>query len=1514
MPVETKLFFEVFPELNMDKELSSLFEDTMIERVVMKQAERQLIISLLSKHLISRPKIVQVEDIICGHLFRGRGYKVTIDDRYELSSQYNTRTLTEVYKDSILYDVEKISHVGYRLLKRAEWYYADDIITLAMEDSKLSKSHSIGIKKYLEETYKKRFGMDIKVGFDYTESDKEMLRRANEQKMKLEIEAILSNVHEDADLTLDGKSVDKKKLVGEGKKDAPAEKKAPAQDEKSKETFAARRKKYTSNDPDVFYGRDCEGELVKISTLVDGIGEVCIHGQLIKMEEKVLRNGKTLFICNITDFEDTIAFKIFASEDDVPVYKDELKEGSFYRLKGVPLYDTFSKELNIASVRGIKHIPDFRVPRVDTSLEKRVELHMHTVMSEMDSVVDIEKIVKRANDWGHPAIAITDHGVAQAFPIAAHAKGMKDGFKLIFGCEGYFVDDLKNLVINPKGQDLNTEYIVFDIETTGLSQKKNKIIEIGAVKVKDGEEIDRFSEFINPEEPIPYSIEQLTSITDEMVMHAPTVDVILPKFLEFCGDDIVVAHNAAFDTGFIKKNARDLGMKFDNTIMDTMTLSHVLLPELGKFTLDRVCKALNVKNEHHHRAVDDANATAKIFVKLYEMLVERGVKTVEDVNELGSASDDTIKKGRTYHGIILAKNEIGRVNLYRLISEAHVRYFNRRPRMPMSMINKYREGLILGSACEAGELFRAVVDDAPDEEIARLVNFFDYLEIQPIGNNEFMTRKKENPCTIEDLQNYNKRIVELGRLFNKPVVATCDVHFLDPEDSIYRAIIMKSKGFEDAVNQPPLYFRTTEEMLAEFEYLGSEKAREVVITNTNLIADMVEYMDPVRPDKAPPIIENSDETLTNICYEKAHKIYGPDLPEVVVERLERELHSIISNGFAVMYIIAQKLVWDSNDHGYLVGSRGSVGSSFVATMAGITEVNPLSAHYICPECHFVDFDSELVKSYSGMSGCDMPDRDCPRCGHPLIKEGHDIPFETFLGFKGDKEPDIDLNFSGEYQSCAHAYTEVLFGKGKAFRAGTVTTVADKTAYGYVYNYFKDLAKDEARAEATAMGDLTQKEIEKYVDEKAIVTKRSCEMERLAIGCTGVKRSTGQHPGGMIVLPRHEEIYSFTPIQKPANDMTTDVVTSHFEYHSIDHNLLKLDILGHDDPTMIRRLEDLTGLDATTIRLDDPDVMALFHGTESLHITPEDINGIPLGSLGVPEFGTDFAMQMLIDANPQNFSDLVRIAGLAHGTDVWLGNAQELIKSGQCTISTAICCRDDIMVYLIHMGLESGTAFQIMENVRKGNVAKGKCAKWEEWKEDMKAHGVPDWYIWSCQKIKYMFPKAHAAAYVMMAWRIAYFKVNYPLQYYAAFFSIRASAFSYEMMCFGKEKVLYHINMIQSIDKNKRTAKDEDKLKDLKLVLEMYARGFEFMPIDIYVADDIRFQVIDGKIMPSLASIEGMGEKAAKQLKDAAGKGKFISKEDLQAHSKIGKSAIDKLSELGILDGMPDTNQLTFDFV
>ena len=1526
---QAELFMTVFPGVEMNGELAGLFDEVFVTKVTIYDSRNILEVDIRSRHIISRPNIEKAEECIKKYLQNSRRYTVKINEHYTLSTQYNLEAIIKAYEDSILYDIRSFSNVGYRLIARSvgDWYCDGDAVTIAIEDSKIAHIHAEKIKAYMEDMFQKRFDLSVNVAFEYSEADKEKLRRASALVEQQKIDAILNNLRDHGDIIVDGKAVDKDKL-GISKKSDNKDEGHKQEETKTasvasggdtghknggdKEKFG-RRRRY-SDDPDVFIGRDVEGKLLEISSINDGIGEVVIHGQIMSTEERELRNGKIILTGYITDFTDTIGFKMFCTPEDMELYREEIQKGKFYRMKGLAEFDSYAKEVMICRVLGMKHIQDFRVPRMDTYPEKRVELHMHTKMSEMDSVVDIETIVKRASDWGHPAIAITDHGVVQAFPIANHTKGLRKDFKIIYGVEGYFVDDLKDLVKNSRNQSLDSEYVVFDIETTGLSKKHNKIIEIGAVKVKDGEVIDTFSEFINPGVPIPYQIEQLTSINDDMVKDAPMYDVIVPRFVEFCGDDIVVAHNASFDTGFVRKNAEELGLKFDNTVLDTMTLSHILLPELGKFTLDRVCKELKVVNAHHHRAIDDAEATAKVFFKLLDMLKERDVKTMDDLNVLGSTSPDAIKKDRTYHGIILAKNEIGRVNLYRLISESHLTYFARRPRMPMSLINRYREGLIIGSACEAGELFRAIVDDAPDEEIVRLVNWFDYLEIQPLGNNEFMTRDTRNPKTLDDLIGYNKRIVELGEMFNKPVVATCDVHFLDPEDYIYRAIIMKSKGFDDADMQPPLYFRTTEEMLAEFQYLGSDKAKEVVITNTNMIADMIERIEPVRPDKAPPIIENSDQTLTDICYTKAHDIYGPDLPPQVQERLDRELHSIISNGFAVMYIIAQKLVWDSNDHGYLVGSRGSVGSSFVATMAGITEVNPLSAHYICPKCHFVDFDSELVKSYSGMSGCDMPDRDCPKCGTPLIKEGHDIPFETFLGFNGDKEPDIDLNFSGEYQSKAHAYTEVLFGKGKAFKAGTVGGVAEKTAFGYVYNYFKDHSKEELMAEARASG-MDDKAAKKYAEENATVTKRRCEMERLALGCTGVRRTTGQHPGGMIVLPRHEEIYSFTPIQHPANDVTSDIITSHFEYHSIDHNLLKLDILGHDDPTMIRRLEDLTGLDATKIRLDDKDVMELFHSTKSLGITPEDINGIPLGSLGVPEFGTDFAMQMLIDAKPTCFSDLVRIAGLAHGTDVWLGNAQELIKSGKCTISTAICCRDDIMVYLIHMGLDAGLAFNIMEKVRKGIVAKGKCDKWDEWKTEMAAHGVPDWYVWSCQKIKYMFPKAHAAAYVMMAWRIAWFKVNYPLEYYTAFFSIRADDFSYEMMCFGKERVLFHINEISKLDKSKRSAKDEGKLKDLKIVLEMYARGYDFVPIDIYKAKADRFQIIDGKIMPSFASIEGMGEKAAQQLYDAAQKGPFLSKEEINERARIGKGTIEKMSELGILDGMPETNQLSlFDFM
>ena len=1146
------------------------------------------------------------------------------------------------------------------------------------------------------------------------------------------------------------------------------------------------------------------------------------------------------------------------------------------------MVDKYDHDLTISSVSGIKKIPDFTESRMDNSPVKRVELHCHTKMSDMDGVSDVQDIIARADAWGHPAIAITDHGAVQAFPEANHAKIKNPDFKVIYGVEAYLVDDSKGLVSNPQGQALTDTYVVFDLETTGFSPLKNKIIEIGAVKVQNQEITDRFSTFVNPQVPIPYEIEQLTSINDDMVLDAPLIEEILPKFMEFCEGAVMVAHNADFDMSFIKYNCKQQGLPCEKTIVDTVALSRALLPSLNRFKLDTVAKALGIVLGHHHRAVDDAACTAEIMLKLIKMLQDRGVENLDDLKDMGDMNVETVKKLPTYHAIILATNDIGRVNLYRLVSMSHIKYYHRRPRIPKSELEKYREGLLLGSACEAGELYRALLGGQPDEEIARIVKFYDYLEIQPLGNNEFMLRSEKEPVqSWDDIKDINRRIVELGEEFKKPVVATCDVHFLDPEDEVYRRIIMAGKGFKDADDQAPLYLRTTEEMLQEFSYLGSEKAEEVVITNTNKIANMCEKISPVRPDKCPPVIENSDQTLRDICYTKAHEIYGENLPEVVTERLERELNSIISNGFAVMYIIAQKLVWKSNEDGYLVGSRGSVGSSFVATMAGITEVNPLSPHYICGHCHFVDFDSEEVKKYAGKAGCDMPDRLCPVCGEKLQKEGFDIPFETFLGFKGNKEPDIDLNFSGDYQSKAHKYTEVIFGDGQTFRAGTIGTLADKTAFGYVKNYYEERG----------------------------VHKRNCEIDRIVQGCVGVRRTTGQHPGGIIVLPLGEDIYSFTPVQHPANDMTTDTITTHFDYHSIDHNLLKLDILGHDDPTMIRMLQDLTGVDPTDIPLDNKEVMSLFQNTDALGVKPEDINGCPLGALGIPEFGTDFAMQMLIDTKPQAFSDLVRIAGLSHGTDVWLGNAQTLLQEGKATISTAICTRDDIMTYLIGKGLDSEESFTIMERVRKGAVANGKCKEWPEYKKDMLDHGVPDWYVWSCEKIKYMFPKAHAAAYVMMAWRIAYCKVFYPLAYYAAFFSIRATSFNYELMCQGKERLEHHMHDYES-RKDTLSKKEQDTYKDMRIVQEMYARGFEFMPIDIYRAQAHHFQIIDDKLMPSISTIDGLGDKAADAVVEAAKDGPFLSRDDFRQRTKVSKTVIDLMAELKLLGDLPESNQLS----
>ena len=1243
----------------------------------------------------------------------------------------------------------------------------------------------------------------------------------------------------------------------------------------------------------LIYGRPFDDEPIELSTVIGEMGEITFRGKVISFDTREIRNEKTIVMYAVTDFTDTIMVKMFVRNDQLADVLAEIKMGAFLKIKGVTNIDKFDGELVISSVFGIKKISDFTESRKDNAVEKRVELHCHTKMSDMDGVSEVKDLVKRAHDWGHKAIAITDHGVVQAFPDANHyieTLDKDDPFKVIYGVEGYLVDDLQDVAVNEKGQSLKGTYVVFDLETTGFSSAKDKIIEIGAVKVENGEITDKYSTFVNPKIPIPFRITQLTSITDEMVMESPEIETILPQFLKFVGDAVLVAHNASFDVSFIEENCRQQGIEPDFTSVDTVGLARVLLPTLSKFKLNVVAKALNISQEHHHRAVDDARVTAEIYVKFIQMLEERGIETPDQMNHFGAHNAEAIRKMPSYHVIVLAKNDIGRVNLYTLISKSHLEYFGRQPRMPKSEVLKYREGLIIGSACEAGELYQAILGEKSAERIARIVNFYDYLEIEPLGNNRFMidSDRVEKVQSEEDLREINREIIRLGERFDKPVVATCDVHFMDPEDEVYRRIII-------ADQQAPLYLHTTDEMLEEFEYLGSAKAKEIVIDNPNMIADMVEKISPVRPDKCPPVIPDSDKTLREICYNKAHSMYGDPLPEIVTERLERELNSIISNGFAVMYIIAQKLVWKSNEDGYLVGSRGSVGSSFVATMAGITEVNPLSPHYYCPKCHYSDFESEEVRAYAGGCGWDMPDKECPVCKTRLVKDGFDIPFETFLGFKGNKEPDIDLNFSGDYQSNAHKYTEIIFGAGQTFRAGTIGTLADKTAFGYVKNYFEERG----------------------------TRKRTCEIDRIVQGCTGIRRSTGQHPGGIIVLPHGEDINSFTPVQHPANDMTTDIITTHFDYHSIDHNLLKLDILGHDDPTMIKALEAYISSPAmeneynetdhpfvaTDIPLDDQGVMSLFHDTSALGITPDDIGGCPVGCLGIPEFGTDFVIQMVVDTKPQTLSDLIRISGLSHGTDVWLNNAQDLIKSGKATISTAICTRDDIMTYLINKGLDSEESFTIMERVRKGTVAKGKCKDWPEYKKDMLEHDVPEWYIGSCEKIKYMFPKAHAAAYVMMAYRIAYCKVNYPLAYYGAYFGIRADAFSYEIMCQGKEKLQYYID-----DYTRRSdslsKKEQDTMKDMHIVQAMYARGYEFLPIDIYRAKAAKFSIIDGKLMPPFSSIDGMGEKAAEAVEEAAKDGPYLSKDDFRNRTKASKAVVDYMADLGLLGDLPESNQLS----
>ena len=1437
-------FETVFQKISLSLGVQETFSGTEVRRLTIHKKERTVSMEIAAKQLIPLQKWEDLRGELLKNLPGIR--EVDIDVTYELEEN-TPEQLAEGYWASIQTFVSQQSKVCAGVISDADWHIIDGKMQIFVKNN---MAYYLA-QKHLDDAIMKM--IETETGQRLTVQFKNVQTSAEER-------AILEQQQEQKLLELSQKIVSSQAEVVQEKANA--------------EVAAVS----SSISKGILFGKEINGNNTKIiDTKI--VGElVIVEGSIYNVETKEIKGEKYIVSFDITDLSDSTTVKFFVKKSVFDQeLSDKIKKGKYLRVQGDVQFDKYSKEINIMA----KNImtASAPAPRMDDSEEKRVELHLHTQMSSMDGVTHVKKYIQRAIDWGHKAIAITDHGVVQAFPDAMNAVGKAD-LKVIYGVEAYLIDDLGNVVTMPRGQSLDDTFVVFDIETTGLSREIENITEIGAVKLQDGKIVDRFSTFVNPEKPISDEITKLTGITDEMVADAPLIQDILPKFMEFCGDAVMVAHNASFDMGFIRTKAeKKCGMEIKNTVLDTLELSRTLLPELKKHKLNLICDHLGVSLEGHHRAVNDAEATAEVFQKFIDMLVEKKIFNVDDINVFSSRTIN-YSKLKPFHAIILAQNYTGLRNLYELVSLAHIDYFaNRRPRIPKSELLKRREGLILGSACEAGELYKALLDNQPRERIEELVNFYDYLEIQPLGNNKFMidSPRVPNVHSMDDIIAINKKIVALAEEHNKPVVATCDVHFIDPQDAAFRRIIMAAEGFSDADNQAPLYYRTTKEMLKEFDYLGEEKAKEVVITNTNLIADMIEKIKPIPDETFPPKIEGADDELRQICMDKAISIYGDPLPEIVQERLETELNSIISNGYAVLYIIAQKLVWKSVEDGYLVGSRGSVGSSFAANMAGITEVNSLPPHYICRNCKYSDFDSEVVKSYAmeEASGCDMPDKVCPVCGEMLYKDGHDIPFQTFLGFEGDKEPDIDLNFSGDYQQRAHAYTEELFGKGKVFKAGTIGTLADKTAYGFVKKYF------DARE----------------------ITPHNAEIQRLTDGCTGVKRTTGQHPGGLMVVPSDHDIHEFCPIQRPANDVNSTVTTTHFDYHSISGRLLKLDLLGHDDPTVIRMLYDLTGVNPQTVPLGDPETMSLFESPKALGVTEEDIN-CKTGTLGIPEFGTKFVRGMLIDTKPKSFADLLRISGLSHGTDVWLGNAQTLIENGTITLKETISTRDSIMIYLINKGVEKKKSFKIMEKVRKG---KGLT---DEDIVDMKAANVPDWYIESCQKIKYMFPKAHAAAYVMMAFRIAYFKINYPEAYYASYFTVRAcDDFDYSCMCKGIDVAREAIKEIHAKGQD-ATAKDKSKQTVLEIVVEFYARGFKFCPMDLYKSDAKNFIPTPEGLLPPFSSLQGLGVNAAQSIVEGRKDGEFKTLEELKERTSLGRSLIDMLKENGVLDGIPETNQLT----
>ena len=1438
-----KKFPLVFDKVSLSAPLQEVFRETTVLSLTIHRKEREIVTEIAADAVIPPLYWEKLRKEMMQQL---PGVKeVHIFPKYQLMDKEPKAVLTDFW-DTIRSHVAAQSKVCSGVISDADWDYQDGKMQIFVKHNMAYYLSQKKLDDAVAKLVQEETGLAMSVQFKNVQSSEEDRARM-EQEQRTKTEELLQQI---ASAT-------------------QAAEQAKVSTEVGAVSEAVSR--------GILFGKEFTGTPVKIvDTKIPG-ESVIVEGNIFNIEPREIKGEKYIVSFDITDKSDSTTVKFFVKRSVFDTeLKDKIKKDDYLSVQGAVQFDKYAKEINIMA----KAIMTAQAPppRMDTAEEKRVELHLHTQMSSMDGVTPVKTYIKRAIEWGHKAIAITDHGVVQAFPDAMNAADKSD-LKVIYGVEAYLIDDLGNAVFSPRGQNLDDTYVVFDIETTGLSKEKEMITEIGAVKVADGKIIDRFSTFVNPQRPISAEITKLTGITDDMVKDAPTIENVLPEFLKFCEDTVLVAHNASFDTGFIRIAAERAGLgELHHTIVDTLELARALLPELNKHKLDIVCEHLGVTLNGHHRAVNDAEATAEVFIKFLDMLAEKKVFTLDEINVLASRTVN-YKKLRAYHAIILVKNYTGLRNLYELVSMAHIDYFFRRPRIPKSKFMQMREGLILGSACEAGELYRALLDGEPKQRIEELVHFYDYLEIQPLGNNKFMidSPRVENIHSMEDIKNMNRKIVELGETYGKPVVATCDVHFIDPDDAAYRKIIMAAEGFPDADNQPPLYFRTTDEMLAEFDYLGEEKAREVVITNTNLIADQIEKIKPIPDETFPPKIEGADEQLRQICMDKAHSIYGDPLPPLVQERLETELNSIISNGYAVLYIIAQKLVWKSVADGYLVGSRGSVGSSFAANMAGITEVNSLPPHYVCPNCKYSDFDSDLVKSYAmeEASGCDMPDMNCPKCGTLMHKDGHDIPFQTFLGFEGDKEPDIDLNFSGEYQQTAHAYTEELFGVGHVFKAGTIGTLADKTAYGFVKKYF---------------------------DEREI-TAHNAEITRLMNGCTGVKRTTGQHPGGLMVVPSDHNIYEFCPIQRPANDVNSTVTTTHFDYHSISGRLLKLDLLGHDDPTVIRMLYDLTGVNPQTVPLGDPATMSLFESPEALGVTAEDI-GCETGTLGIPEFGTKFVRGMLLDTKPKTFADLLRISGLSHGTDVWLGNAQTLIENGTITLKETISTRDSIMIYLINKGVDKKKSFKIMEKVRKG---KGLT---DEDIADMKAANVPDWYIESCQKIKYMFPKAHAAAYVMMAFRIAYFKINYPEAYYATYFTVRAcDDFDYSCMCKGMDVAKAAMREIHAKGME-ATAKDKAKMTVLELIVEFYARGFKFLPIDLYKSDSRKFIVTEEGLIPPFNSLQGLGTNAAQSIVDGRAAGEFHTIEELKERTSLGRSLIDLLKENGVLNGIPETNQLS----